>query len=94
VWRMYYTDVPSSGSERIWLAEGTGLTLFTKRQEVLGLGSPGSWTATRWGARACCWRNGVYKLWYDGMANGQRHVGLATSTDGITFTRHPPTPCC
>ncbi|VTR98047.1 Glycosylase OS=Planctomyces maris DSM 8797 GN=PM8797T_29039 PE=4 SV=1 [Gemmata massiliana] len=36
-----------------------------------------------------------YKLWYtgyDGTANGRRMLGLVTSPDGVTWTRHPGNP--
>ena len=36
----------------------------------------------------------TYHLWYTGYGNsdGIRHLGYATSTDGISFTRHPQNP--
>src|SRR5438270_12823473 len=39
--------------------------------------------------------DGVYKLWYtgyDGTADGRRMLGLATSPDGVAWTRHPANP--
>ncbi len=39
--------------------------------------------------------DGVWKLWYtgyDGTRDGQRMLGLATSPDGIKWTRHPGNP--
>ena len=39
--------------------------------------------------------DGGYKLWYtgyDGTAEGRRMLGLATSPDGVTWTRHPGNP--
>ena len=31
-------------------------------------------------------------MWYDGVANGGRHVGLATSVDGIHFEKYAGNP--
>jgi hypothetical protein len=91
-WRMYYTDAPTAENDRIWLAESTSLTGFTRVREVLAPGAPGAWDAEKVGRPAVLLENGVYRMWYDGTANGRRHVGLATSTDGVTFTRHPANP--
>ena len=56
---------------------------------------PGHWDAK---IRERGWvirEDGVYKLWYtgyDGTADGRRMLGLATSPDGVTWTRHPGNP--
>lgn len=91
-WRMYYTDAPTAENDRIWLAESAALTGFTRVREVLAPGAPGAWDAEKVGRPAVLRENGVYRMWYDGTANGRRHVGLATSTDGVNFTRHPANP--
>ncbi|MBO4350848.1 MAG: hypothetical protein J6A01_07895 [Proteobacteria bacterium] len=93
VWKMYYTDAPTAEIDRIWLAESSKLTGFKKVQEVLGPGAAGQWDSYKVGRPSVLYEDGVYKMWYDGQAQGQgRHVGLATSTDGIHFTRHPSNP--
>ncbi|MFO0652606.1 MAG: hypothetical protein U0326_40700 [Polyangiales bacterium] len=91
-WRMYYTDAPTAENDRIWLAESSSLTGFAKVREVLGVGPAGSWDAEKVGRPAVLYDGGVYRMWYDGTASGQRHVGLATSTDGVNFVRHPANP--
>ena len=92
-WKMYYTDAPTAEIDRIWLAESSKLTGFKKVQEVLGPGASGQWDSYKVGRPSVLYEDGVYKMWYDGQAQGQgRHVGLATSTDGIHFTRHPSNP--
>ena len=58
----------------------------------LGPGPAGAWDSEKVGRPAVLYENGIYKMWYDGAANGHRHVGLATSNDGIHFTRHPNNP--
>ncbi|MBQ9396739.1 MAG: hypothetical protein IJU23_14635 [Proteobacteria bacterium] len=92
VWKMYYTDAPTDINDRIWLAESSGLTGFKKVREVLGPGPAGAWDADKVGRPAVLYEDGVYKMWYDGAANGGRHVGLATSTDGVNFVRHSSNP--
>ncbi|MFO0564492.1 MAG: hypothetical protein U0263_02460 [Polyangiaceae bacterium] len=91
-WRMYYTDAAVDIDDRIWLAESSKLTGFSKIQLVLDKGAPGSWEAEKVGRPSVLYEGGVYEMWYDGQANGARHVGYATSTDGVTFTRHPQNP--
>lgn len=90
-WRMYYTDAPTAENDRIWLAESTTLTTFQKTQEVLGPVA-GTWEADKVGRPSVLVEGGVYKMWYDGTGNGQRHVGFASSSDGVHFTRHPGNP--
>lgn len=56
---------------------------------------PGHWDAV---IRERGWvlrDGGGYKLWYtgyDGTPTGRRKLGLATSPDGYTWTRHPANP--
>jgi hypothetical protein len=65
-WRMYYTDAPTAENDRIWLAESTSLTGFTRVREVLAPGAPGAWDAEKVGRPAVLLENGVYRMWYDG----------------------------
>lgn len=90
-WRMYYTDAPTAENDRIWLAESDSAHGFVKKAEVLGPVS-GTWESDKVGRPSVLVEGGVYKMWYDGSTAGVRHVGYATSTDGLTFTRHPANP--
>ncbi len=92
VWRMYYTDAATAERDRIWLAESSSPIGFRKVGQALGPGPRGSWEEEKVGRPALLHEGGVYKMWYDGQVNGLRHVGYATSTDGLTFTRHPGNP--
>lgn len=62
---------------------------------VFQAAGPGRWDAK---IRERGWvmrEDGGYKLWYtgyDGTADGRRMLGLATSPDGVTWTRHPGNP--
>lgn len=91
-WRMYYTDAPTAENDEIWLAESNHLTGFNKAQRVLEKGPPGSWDEEKVGRPSVLYEGGVYRMWYDGTAKGRRHVGLATSTDGVHFTRAAQNP--
>jgi hypothetical protein len=96
-WNMYYTDAATGVDDRIWLARNTvgatnSLTSFAKVQQVLDVGPTGSWDAEKVGRPSVLLENGVYKMWFDGQVNGQRHVGYATSTDGVTFTKYAGNP--
>jgi len=91
-WRMYYTDAPTGENDRIWLAESSSIRDFHKVAEVLGTGAPGEWDAEKVGRPAVIVESGITRMWYDGTANGARHVGYATSTDGQSFTRYPGNP--
>ncbi len=91
-WRMYYTDAPTAENDRIWLAESGSVKGFQKVAEVLGPGAAGTWEAEKVGRPSVLVEGGVTHMWYDGTAAGSRHVGYATSTDGITFVRHAGNP--
>lgn len=96
-WAMYYTDADVAENDRIWVARNTvgntnSLTAFTKDRQVLSVGPPGSWDADKVGRPSVLLENGVYKMWFDGQRAGIRHVGYATSTDGVNFTKHPANP--
>jgi len=72
------------------------LTRFARHGDspVFGPEAPGAWDAL---IRERGWiikdANG-WRLWYTGYANktGRRMLGLATSTDGIRWNRHPANP--
>jgi hypothetical protein len=90
-WRMYYTDAPTAENDLIWLAESTNLIAFQKVQQVLGT-VPGTWESDKVGRPSVLIEGGVYKMWYDGSSAGGRHVGFASSTDGVNFTRYGGNP--
>lgn len=73
------------------------LTRFRKMKEspVFGPGPSGAWDAA---IRERGWilkEDSGWRLWYtgyDGTKAGRRMLGLATSPDGVTWTRHPANP--
>jgi hypothetical protein len=91
-WSMFYTDAPTAENDRIWLAQSDTLTGFARVGEVLGPGPAGAWDDEKVGRPSVHFDGATWWMFYDGTARGRRHVGLATSTDGRTFTRHPRNP--
>ena len=92
VWHLYYTDAEVAENDRIWLARSDHLTGFEKIGEVLGVGPPDSWESQKTGRPSVLYEEGLFKLWYDATSPDGRHVGYATSQDGVHFERHPENP--
>lgn len=63
---------------------------------VLSLGPKGAWDAQHIMGPCVIYENGVYRMYYTGASenvSGRMHkLGLAESTDGVHFTRHPASP--
>ena len=89
---VYYTDASYKENDRVWLATGISPVRLTKIKEVVGVGPPGAWDAEKVGRPTVIWESGVFRMWYDGTAQGARHVGYAESVDGVTFTKSPRNP--
>lgn len=66
-----------------------------QKAPVFAAAGPGHWDA-RIRERGWIMReNGIYKLWYTGYLDKKgavMHLGLATSSDGIHWARHPKNP--
>jgi hypothetical protein len=91
--RMYYTDAATGEDDRIGLATSGDGQQFTKAGIVLDVGTFGDWDSYKVGRPSVLYENGEYRMWYDGQApNAARHVGYATSTDGVHFKRSPMNP--
>ena len=58
---------------------------------VLRVGDPGSWDEVKADIHAVRAEEGTYRAWYNGRAAGssREQIGHATSTDGVTWTKHP-----
>jgi predicted GH43/DUF377 family glycosyl hydrolase len=62
---------------------------------VLDVGAPGAWDDSRVVAGPVILESGVYRMWYtgwDGTVNVHFQVGLATSSDGVNWTREATNP--
>jgi predicted GH43/DUF377 family glycosyl hydrolase len=91
-WYMYYTDASTGIDDRIHLATSSDGFTWTKQGLVLDVGPAGAWDSVKVGRPSIVYRDDTFWLYYDGQDGTARHVGLATSTDGRTFTRHPSNP--
>ncbi len=92
VWYLYYTEAATAEDDRIHLATSTDALTWTRQGRVLDVGASGAWDSLKVGRPAVRYEDGVFKLWYDGNDGTARHVGLATSSDGYSFTRHAANP--
>jgi predicted GH43/DUF377 family glycosyl hydrolase len=100
---LYFSKAPVAEEDEIHLATSTDGVHWTERGSVVPFGEPGSWDSFKVGRPSIIADGLVYKMWYDGTnsepsdrrrlaANPRRHVGLATSEDGIHWTKHPSNP--
>ena len=96
-WWMFYTVAERGTEDAIALAVSTDGERWEKRGVVLAPGPSGSWDSRLVGRPSVLWEDGRFRMWYDGQPRpedrdgarleGARAVGLATSTDGIAWTR-------
>ena len=91
-WYMYYTDAASAEDDRVHLATSSDGHRWTAQGMVLDVGATGSWDDLKVGRPAVLHEADTFYLWYDGNDGSARHVGLATSRDGRSFTRHASNP--
>ena len=90
---MYYTEAPLGEEDEVHLATSEDGITWQKRGVVINVGAPGSWESDRVGRPSVIYEEGVYHMWYDGQIYGvARHVGYATSADGMNWTKHPGNP--
>lgn len=99
---MYYSVAPVAELDEIWLATSNNSISWTIHGQVIGPAATG-WDSLKVGRPTVLHEGGVFKMWFDGSeedpANpGQikpgsgRHVGYATSANGVTWTKWPGNP--
>nr|MDO8083211.1 hypothetical protein [Candidatus Sigynarchaeum springense] len=99
---MYYTVAPVAELDEIWLATSNDSLSWAVQGQVIGPAVTG-WTSLKVGRPSVLFEGGEFKMWYDGSeedpANpGQvrpgtgRHIGYATSPDGLVWTEWPGNP--
>lgn len=95
VWRLYYHALdPARLIFVVCLAESADGLVWTRRGEILGAGEPGAFDALGVGTRHVIYRDGRYLMFYEGVSalpGHPRSIGLATSPDGVRWTRRPGT---
>ena len=90
---MYYTEAPIGEEDEVHLATSADGITWEKQGAVIDVGAPGSWESDRVGRPSVLYEEGEFRMWYDGQIYGvARHVGYATSSDGLTWTKHPNNP--
>jgi len=92
VYKMWYTGL---GTHRqIGLATSTDGVQWTKSNPnpVFPNGQPGAFDADHVDYGSVVFHNNQYWMWYTGWSSGTRKIGLATSPDGVNWTRHPNNP--
>jgi len=91
--KMYYTAQGSPYSGYIGLAQSVDGINWNRPVSgpVLSPGSYGSWDETAVAAATVIKDGNGYKMYYHGWSDpeGPWHIGLATSSDGIVWVKHP-----
>jgi predicted GH43/DUF377 family glycosyl hydrolase len=92
-WYMYYSGLDGV-SLRIGLATSLDGITWTKHvsNPVLNLGAGGTWDEDHVYRMSVLYRNNKWYMYYSGFEGGNMRTGLATSLDGITWTKHVSNP--
>ena len=100
---MFYTRAGSGIADEIAVATSADGVNWEQRGPALSAGAPGSWDSFAVGRPSVLFEDGIFRMWYDGRKDlppnapdptapksntSQRHVGYATSTDGLHWERH------
>jgi hypothetical protein len=100
---MFYTRAGSGVTDEIAVATSADGEHWELRGTALASGKPGTWDCFSVGRPSVLFSNGVFRMWYDGRkdlptnapdinapksSTSQRHVGYATSRDGLHWERH------
>ena len=95
---MWYTGYDGT-THRIGMATSADGVTWTKApgNPVFAPGAPGTWDAEAVESPCVLFDGSVYTLFYGGRGNAGRAIGVATSSDGVHWLRHPepvltPTP--
>ncbi|MEO8351145.1 MAG: exo-alpha-sialidase [Chthoniobacteraceae bacterium] len=100
---MFYTRAASGVTDEVAVATSTDGEHWRLRGTALAAGQPGAWNSLSVGRPSVLFSDGLFRMWYDGRKDlpsnapdpkapksnrSQRHVGYATSRDGIHWERH------
>ncbi len=104
---LYYTRASAGVVDEIALATSRDGREWRGRGVVLRPDEAGRWDGLLVGRPSVLHADGVFRMWYDGrkdlptgapaagvptLPSSRRSVGLATSKDGLTWTRHADNP--
>jgi predicted GH43/DUF377 family glycosyl hydrolase len=85
--RMYYAGTSDFSSTRIFMASSPDGTTWTRQGIVLDLGAPGSGEEQSVGYPDVVYNGSQYTMWYSGSSGSGYSIFLATSADGMNWTR-------
>jgi predicted GH43/DUF377 family glycosyl hydrolase len=95
IYYIYYTGGANSYSnEKIGVATSTDGVTWTKSayNPIIGPGSAGTWES-KWAIQPkVTKKDDTFYMIYDGNNNSKSGIGLATSSDGINFTKYASNP--
>jgi len=94
IFKMWYAGFDSANYRTGYATSMDGIN-WTKQNSgnpVLGLGGVGTWDSNLVAVGAVINDGGTYKMWYSGQNGVNTQVGLATSSDGITWTKYANNP--
>ncbi|MCG3155713.1 MAG: hypothetical protein DKINENOH_02321 [bacterium] len=93
-YHMFYMGASYSSRERIGLATSFDGIHWQKYQNnpILGPGAPGTWDQTQVYHPEVYFDGAMFYLWYAGYNGSTMRGGLATSPDGMHWTKHPANP--
>jgi predicted GH43/DUF377 family glycosyl hydrolase len=92
-YHMWYSGRSQDANFRIGYASSSDSVHWTKRAEpVLTPGPTGSWDAATVSHCTVLKEGSVYMMWYRGFGLEGGGIGLATSSDGIAWSKHPNNP--
>jgi len=93
-YKMWYSGGRNNQFIRIGFATSSDGITWTRyvNNPVLDVGPPGSWDDLQVGDPSVVFDGSVYRMWYHGNDGGNVRIGLATSTDGVTWTKHVGNP--
>ncbi len=93
---LFYEGMNAEDVAQIGLATSTDLINWTKEptNPVLTVGPAGTWDGDTVEDMTIIYfpRDGEWKMWYEGEGLSRSQVGLATSPDGISWTKYPGNP--
>ena len=93
-YKMYYLGFTNASHNAIGLATSPDGMTWTKcpTNPVLDAGPRGAWDSVQASLACVCFDGSTYSLYYTGTNGSRVVIGLATSHDGIVWTRYPGNP--
>lgn len=87
----YYGDAGSAKKYVLYAESENGIDWVKHPVPVLSPGNSGSWDSWAVHPGAIIKENGTYKMYYSGWADqyGEWYIGIATSVDGLNWTKKP-----